>query len=69
MAAHQRIRAENQTLDTHMGDMLEQPPILEGARLSLVCIHADVMRFTVVQLDDAPLPTGGERGATMAKDA
>ncbi len=65
----QRVGGDRHRLDEEVRGVLENPAVLEGARLALVGVGAQVVRLTVVEVHDLPLAAGGERGAAVAEDA
>ena len=65
----QRVRGDQHRLDQQVRRVLEDPAILERARLALVGVRAKVVRLPVVEMHDRPFPARGERGAAAALDA
>ena len=69
MAHLQRVGRDRHRFDQQVRRVLEDPAVLEGARLALVGVGAEVVRLPVVEADHAPLAAGRERRAAMAEDA
>ena len=65
----QRVRRDQHRLEQQVRRVLENPAVLEGARLALVGVRAQVVRLAVVEIHDAPLAARGKGGAAAALDA
>jgi hypothetical protein len=50
----QRVAGDDHRLDEAVRRVLEDPAVLERARLALVGVGAQVVRLAVVELDDRP---------------
>jgi hypothetical protein len=62
----QRVGGDQHRLEEQVRRALEDPAVLEGARLALVGVGAEVVRLAVVEVDHAPLAPGGEVGAAAS---
>ncbi len=62
------VAGDDTSLDQQVRVDLEDPPVLEGARLALVAVHAQVLRQVGLLRHEGPLQTGGEARATAAAE-
>ena len=69
MAHLQREGRDQHRLDQLVRRVLENPAILERARLAFVGVGAQVVRLGVAQLDHRPFATDRKCGAAVAEDA
>jgi hypothetical protein len=65
----QRVRGDQHRLEQEVRRELEDPAVLERARLAFVGVRAQVVRLAVVRVDDRPLATHRKRGAAAALDS